>query len=139
MGYTTDFEGRFHCCCVESPELVAFLKAIQERDLVTMGPLGDWLLDRDPVHRQVQLAGELAADEGGVLGQEQDPLAGGEADEVGRSHRAAILPAAAGGPRLFRRSRPCAVARPLDKAVTSLYCITTVIHMTDRDSPGHAP
>ena len=35
---------------------------------------------------QVELAGELAPDEVGVLGQEQDALAGGQADDLGRFH-----------------------------------------------------
>ena len=35
------------------------------------------------VHRQVELSGELPADEVRVLGQEEDPLAGGEADDLG--------------------------------------------------------
>jgi hypothetical protein len=47
MGYTTTFKGQFHCYRVEGPELGAFLKVIQEGDLASMGPLGDWLLDRD--------------------------------------------------------------------------------------------
>jgi hypothetical protein len=49
MGYTTDFEGQFHCYHPEGKELDAFLRAIREGDPATMGPLADWLMDQgDP-------------------------------------------------------------------------------------------
>jgi hypothetical protein len=49
VGYTTDFEGQFHCYHPEGAELRVFLEAIRQGDHASMGPLGDWLLDRgDP-------------------------------------------------------------------------------------------
>jgi hypothetical protein len=47
MSYGTTFEGQLHVYRAESPELAVFLKAIQEGDLGSMGPLGDWLIDHD--------------------------------------------------------------------------------------------
>jgi hypothetical protein len=47
MSYGTTFEGQFHVYRAESPELAVFLKAIQEGDLSSMGPLADWLIDQD--------------------------------------------------------------------------------------------
>jgi hypothetical protein len=47
MGYSTDFEGQFHCYRPESKELGAFLKAIREGDTTALGPLADWLMDHE--------------------------------------------------------------------------------------------
>ncbi len=47
MGYTTDFEGQFHCYHPESKELAVFLRDIRAGDQQTLGPLADWLLDHD--------------------------------------------------------------------------------------------
>lgn len=46
MGYTTDFEGQFHCYCPESKELGAFLKAIRDGDTTALRPLADWLMEQ---------------------------------------------------------------------------------------------
>jgi hypothetical protein len=49
MGYTTDFEGQFHCYRPESAGLGVFLAAVREGDRATLGPLADWLSDHgDP-------------------------------------------------------------------------------------------
>jgi hypothetical protein len=44
------------------------------------------ILDGQVCHAEVQLARELAADQVRVLGQEEDPLAGGQTDDLGGFH-----------------------------------------------------
>src|SRR4051812_16916671 len=49
MGYTTKFEGEFHCYRAEHDELASFLKALRDGDRCAIAPLSDWLSDRsDP-------------------------------------------------------------------------------------------
>ena len=47
------------------------------------------LVDAEVRHPQLELAAELPADEIGVFGQEEDALAGSEANDGGRFHKAA--------------------------------------------------
>jgi len=53
MGYTTTFEGRFHCYRPETKELGVFLQAIRAGDRVALAALGDWLLEHDDPRGQV--------------------------------------------------------------------------------------
>jgi hypothetical protein len=64
MGYTTTFEGRFHCYRPESPELEVFLDAVREGDHATLGPLGDWLIEHDDPRGEVVAA--LCKEEGNL-------------------------------------------------------------------------
>jgi hypothetical protein len=49
MGYTTEFEGEFHCYRPENDQLAVFLKAVREQEPEAMAPLADWLIDQgDP-------------------------------------------------------------------------------------------
>lgn len=47
MGYTTDFEGEFHCYRPENEHLAVFLRAILEGDHAAKVPLADWLIDHN--------------------------------------------------------------------------------------------
>ena len=49
------------------------------------------IVHRQVVHPEVQLAAELAADQLRILGQEEDPLAGGQADDLGWLHAGTLL------------------------------------------------
>jgi hypothetical protein len=54
MGYHTDFTGKFDCYRAEGPELRGFLQTVYEEGPSTLGPLADWLQERDdPRGRQV--------------------------------------------------------------------------------------
>jgi hypothetical protein len=54
MGYTTEFEGEFHCYCPEEKNLSAFLEAVRQGDRTAIAPLADWLADRsDPRGPQI--------------------------------------------------------------------------------------
>jgi hypothetical protein len=54
MGYTTDFEGEFHCYHPENKELASFLEDVRTGDRNTIAPLADWLADRsDPRGPQI--------------------------------------------------------------------------------------
>jgi hypothetical protein len=44
------------------------------------------VVDRQALHAEVQLAGKLAPDQLRILGQEEDPLAGGQTDDFGGLH-----------------------------------------------------
>src|SRR5260370_39633329 len=46
MGYSTEFEGEFHCYRPENKELASFLEAIRTGDRSAIAPLADWLTDR---------------------------------------------------------------------------------------------
>jgi hypothetical protein len=46
MGYTTSFEGEFHCYRPESEQLRSFLEAIRAGDRDAIAPLADWLTDQ---------------------------------------------------------------------------------------------
>jgi hypothetical protein len=49
MGYTTRFQGQFHCYRSECPELGRFLEAVRSGDQGAVAPLADWLTERgDP-------------------------------------------------------------------------------------------
>jgi len=65
MGYTTTFEGRFHCYRPESKELGVFLQAIREGDRVALAALGDWLLEHDDPRGEV-VAGLSRGPEGNL-------------------------------------------------------------------------
>ncbi len=54
MGYTTDFEGQFHCYRVDSKDIGTFLKAVYEGDQASMGVLADWLTEHnDPLGQRI--------------------------------------------------------------------------------------
>ncbi|MCI0455552.1 MAG: hypothetical protein L0Z62_01065 [Gemmataceae bacterium] len=54
MGYTTDFEGQFHCYRVDSKDIGTFLKAVYEGDQASMGVLADWLTEHnDPLGQKI--------------------------------------------------------------------------------------
>ena len=58
MGYTTAFDGEFHCYRAESKELASFLEAIRAGDRDAIAPCADWLTEHaDP--RGPQLASQL--------------------------------------------------------------------------------
>ncbi len=45
------------------------------------------VLDRHILHREVELTGELAADQVGILGEKKNPLSRGQLDGLWWSHR----------------------------------------------------
>ena len=49
MGYTTEFEGKFECRCLNEPQVGDFLHAVHAGDRGAMAPLADWLIEHaDP-------------------------------------------------------------------------------------------
>jgi hypothetical protein len=45
VGYTTEFEGRFHCYRPENPKVGSFLEAVRSGDRAAIAMLADWLQD----------------------------------------------------------------------------------------------
>jgi hypothetical protein len=45
------------------------------------------VVDRQILHREIQLTGELSPDELRILGQKEDPLSRGQGYGIGRFHR----------------------------------------------------